>query len=53
MTAYVTFYPLGDADSALIDLADKRKVLVDFGNQRNQTRPTTLVATSPPNSGRT
>lgn len=35
MTAYVTFYPLGDADSALIDLADKRKVLVDFGNQRN------------------
>lgn len=35
MTAFVTFYPLGNADCSLLDLADKRKVLIDYGHQRN------------------
>ncbi|MGU3557956.1 hypothetical protein [Methylobacterium radiotolerans] len=39
MTAFVTFYPLGNADCSLIDLADKRKVLIDFGHQRNFADP--------------
>ena len=33
MTAVLTFHPLGDADGTLIDLADGRKILVDFGNE--------------------
>lgn len=42
MPAYVTFYPLGNADGALIDLADERKVLVDFGNEGNPDDPADL-----------
>ncbi|MBT9293089.1 hypothetical protein [Prosthecodimorpha staleyi] len=42
MPAYVTFYPLGNADGALIDLADQRKVLVDFGNEGNPDDPADL-----------
>jgi hypothetical protein len=33
MAATLTFHPLGDADSTLIDLADGRKILVDFGDE--------------------
>jgi glyoxylase-like metal-dependent hydrolase (beta-lactamase superfamily II) len=33
MTATITFYPLGDADSSLIELADKRIILIDYGNE--------------------
>ena len=32
MAAKITFYPLGNADTALIRLADSRLVLVDFAN---------------------
>jgi hypothetical protein len=39
MTAYVTFYPLGNADSALIELADKQLLLIDYGNQGNPDDP--------------
>lgn len=39
MTAYVTFYPLGNADSALIELADKQLLLIDYGNQGNPNDP--------------
>jgi glyoxylase-like metal-dependent hydrolase (beta-lactamase superfamily II) len=35
MPALITVFPLGNADSARIDLADGRKILVDFGNQGN------------------
>lgn len=31
----LTFYPLGNADTCLIDLADGRKVLFDFSDERN------------------
>lgn len=34
MSATITFYPLGNADSALIRLADSRLVLVDYANMR-------------------
>jgi hypothetical protein len=40
MAAHITVFPLGNADSARIDLADGRKVLVDFGNQGNPDDPT-------------
>ena len=33
MTAKITFYPLGDADCSLIELADGRMILVDYGNE--------------------
>lgn len=33
MAAVLTFHPLGDADGTLIDLADGRKILVDFGDE--------------------
>lgn len=39
MPAFITAYPLGNADCCLIDLADDRKVLVDFGNQGNPKDP--------------
>ncbi len=39
MTAYVTFYPLGNADSTLLELADKQLLLIDYGNQRNPDDP--------------
>lgn len=35
MTAKITFYPLGNADTSLIRLADSRLVLVDFANMRD------------------
>ncbi len=31
----LTFYPIGNADTCLIDLADGRKVLFDFSDERN------------------
>lgn len=34
MSANITFYPLGNADTSLIRLADSRLVLVDFANMR-------------------
>jgi hypothetical protein len=34
MTAQVTFFPIGNADTLRLDLADKRKVLVDYANMR-------------------
>ncbi|WP_066925972.1 hypothetical protein [Methylobacterium sp. CCH5-D2] len=39
MPAYVTFYPLGNADGALIELANKQMLLIDYGNQRNPNDP--------------
>jgi hypothetical protein len=42
MTAHVTFYPLGNADSARIDLANGQQVLVDFGNQGSPKDPADL-----------
>jgi glyoxylase-like metal-dependent hydrolase (beta-lactamase superfamily II) len=33
MVATLTFHPLGDADGTLIDLADGRKILIDFGDE--------------------
>ncbi|MCB2189755.1 MAG: hypothetical protein KQJ78_25350 [Deltaproteobacteria bacterium] len=35
MSAKITFYPLGNADTSLIRLADGRLVLVDFANVRD------------------
>jgi len=40
--AFVTIFPLGNADSARIDLADGRKVLIDFGNQGDPNDPNDL-----------
>lgn len=37
--AKLTFFPLGNADCCLIDLADKQKILLDFGNQRDPDNP--------------
>ncbi len=31
----ITFYPLGCADTALIELADKRRILIDYANKRS------------------
>lgn len=39
MTALITVFPLGNADSLRIDLADDRQVLVDFGNQGDPDDP--------------
>ena len=39
MAAFATFYPLGNADCTLLDLANNSKVLIDFGNQRNPDDP--------------
>ncbi len=35
MTAKVTFFPIGNADTCRIDLVNGRKVLVDFADVRN------------------
>ena len=35
MTAYINFFPLGNADTLRLDLADGRKVLVDYAAMRN------------------
>jgi hypothetical protein len=35
MTAHITFFPLGNADTSLIRLADKRLVLLDYANKRD------------------
>lgn len=35
MPAYITFYPLGNADTARIDFVDGRKMLVDYANMRD------------------
>ena len=37
MATKITFYPLGNADTALIRLADSRLVLVDFANMRDSS----------------
>jgi len=39
MTAKLTFHPLGAADCTRIDLADGRKVLVDYADMRNDSDP--------------
>jgi len=36
MTAKLTFFPVGDADTLHLDLADDCKVLVDFARMRNR-----------------
>jgi len=36
MTAYINFFPLGNADTLRLDLADGRKVLVDYAAIRNE-----------------
>ena len=40
MTAKLTFHPLGNADCTRIDLADGRKILVDYADMRNSNDPT-------------
>jgi len=35
MTAKLTFHPLGNADSTRIDMANGRKMLVDYADMRN------------------
>lgn len=35
MTAQITFFPLGNADSSLIRLADNQLVLLDYANKRD------------------
>lgn len=35
MTAHLNFFPLGNADTLRIDLADGRKVLIDYAAMRN------------------
>ena len=35
MTPFINFFPLGNADTLRLDLADGRKVLVDFAAMRN------------------
>jgi hypothetical protein len=42
MAAIITVFPLGNADSLRIDLADGRKVLVDFGNLGDPNDPNDL-----------
>ena len=39
MTAKLTFHPLGDADCTRFDLADGRKLLVDYADMRNPEDP--------------
>ncbi len=36
MKARIQFYPLGNADTLLIDLSDGRKVLIDYADMRNR-----------------
>ena len=40
MEPAVTFFPLGNADTARIDLANGRKLLIDFADVRNAKDPT-------------
>ena len=42
MIATLTFHPLGNADCTRFDLADERKILVDFADTRNPTDPKDL-----------
>ena len=39
VTAKLTFHPLGNADCTRIDLADGRKMLIDFADMRNPQDP--------------
>ena len=39
MTARLTFHTLGNADCTRIDLADNRKMLIDFANMRDSKDP--------------
>lgn len=39
MTAKLTFYPIGNADCCLIDLADGKKVLLDFADMHDPADP--------------
>ena len=42
MAANITVFPLGNADSLRLDLADGREILVDFGNQGDPSDPDDL-----------
>lgn len=39
MTAKMTFHPLGNADCTRIDLANGKKILIDYANMRNEEDP--------------
>jgi hypothetical protein len=39
VTARLTFHPLGNADCTRFDLADGRKMLLDYANMRNAANP--------------
>lgn len=39
MTAKLTFHPLGNADSTRIDLANGKKLLIDYADMRNHDDP--------------
>ena len=39
MTARITFFPIGNADTCRIDLVSSRKVLIDFANMRDPNDP--------------
>jgi hypothetical protein len=39
MTAKVTFFPVGNADTTRLVLANGRKLLIDFANMRNPKDP--------------
>lgn len=39
MTATLTFHPLGNADCTRMDLADGRKILIDYADMRNDADP--------------
>jgi hypothetical protein len=39
MAARLTFHPLGNADCTRFDLADGRKMLLDYANMRNEADP--------------
>ncbi|MBN8913183.1 MAG: hypothetical protein J0H65_14225 [Rhizobiales bacterium] len=39
MTASITFHPLGNADCTRIDLADGKKLLIDYADMRNPNDP--------------
>lgn len=39
MTASITFHPLANADCSRIDLADGRKLLIDYADMRNSDDP--------------
>jgi hypothetical protein len=40
ITPKITYYPLGNADTARIDFRDERIMLVDFADMRNPSDPT-------------